>query len=337
MSTSARTVGASGLGTLRWRVQAGLVALAIALVAIVGTGLYAIERVVDAFGVAHDELHYEALPLSALRSEVLAVEPARYEAVMTGTSAARASLDRRVAQIDKGFERVAGESLTEEGESVAAAQEQWRAAVAVITSVPSTGSRDSRAAALAPFTMAIHGTAASLRAAEMTSSADADAELHEAREAQQRTSVLFVTMGTVALGLLWVGLRQLIRRTLDPVARLSGATRQLGADDFTVRVPREELVELRQVADAFNAMVQELGRTHAALSHQALHDPLTGLANRALAYQRLDALARTVDAQVAAVLVDLDGFKEGQRHLRPPRRRSHSRAGSRAVDRFRPP
>ena len=47
------------------------------------------------------------------------------------------------------------------------------------------------------------------------------------------------------------------------------------------------------------------------LEHAALHDELTGLANRRLAYDRLDhSLHRTSRGGHVAVLVcDLDGFK----------------------------
>jgi diguanylate cyclase (GGDEF)-like protein len=49
------------------------------------------------------------------------------------------------------------------------------------------------------------------------------------------------------------------------------------------------------------------------LSHQALHDPLTGLPNRALvldrAEQMLARVARTPGAKAAALYVDVDGFK----------------------------
>ena len=56
----------------------------------------------------------------------------------------------------------------------------------------------------------------------------------------------------------------------------------------------------------------DLARANARLRHQAFHDALTGLPNRTLAMARLTeatAQARRTGGTVAAVLVDLDGFK----------------------------
>lgn len=48
----------------------------------------------------------------------------------------------------------------------------------------------------------------------------------------------------------------------------------------------------------------------AQLRHLALHDPLTGLANRTLLTERLDdALSRSAPGSVGVILLDLDGFK----------------------------
>jgi diguanylate cyclase (GGDEF)-like protein/PAS domain S-box-containing protein len=48
----------------------------------------------------------------------------------------------------------------------------------------------------------------------------------------------------------------------------------------------------------------------AELIHRALHDPLTGLANRTLLYQRIEALAAaTADRRDCLIYLDLDGFK----------------------------
>ncbi len=61
------------------------------------------------------------------------------------------------------------------------------------------------------------------------------------------------------------------------------------------------------------AMAIENGRLYHALRHLALHDPLTGLANRSLFFDRaehaLARLARHAGAMVAVLFIDLDDFK----------------------------
>jgi diguanylate cyclase (GGDEF)-like protein len=57
-------------------------------------------------------------------------------------------------------------------------------------------------------------------------------------------------------------------------------------------------------------LVDELRDSRAAYAHQALHDPLTGLPNRARLRERLaQALAGPHPEQVAVLMLDLDGFK----------------------------
>jgi len=60
-------------------------------------------------------------------------------------------------------------------------------------------------------------------------------------------------------------------------------------------------------------MAIENGRLYGELRHRALHDPLTGLANRSLFHDRVEhALARLVRRQggiVAVLFIDLDDFK----------------------------
>jgi diguanylate cyclase (GGDEF)-like protein len=56
--------------------------------------------------------------------------------------------------------------------------------------------------------------------------------------------------------------------------------------------------------------VAELKATERKLSHQALHDPLTGLPNRTFFLERLElALERHGEDNTAVLFVDLDGFK----------------------------
>ncbi len=61
------------------------------------------------------------------------------------------------------------------------------------------------------------------------------------------------------------------------------------------------------------AMAIENGRLYQELRHRSLHDPLTGLANRSLFYDRADhalaRLARQDGASIAVLFMDIDGFK----------------------------
>ncbi|WP_367325984.1 diguanylate cyclase [Streptomyces sp. HUAS ZL42] len=65
-------------------------------------------------------------------------------------------------------------------------------------------------------------------------------------------------------------------------------------------------------ATALAASLREQAQLQKQLSHQATHDPLTGLANRALLNERLElALGRCSTACAAGLLMlDLDGFKD---------------------------
>lgn len=75
------------------------------------------------------------------------------------------------------------------------------------------------------------------------------------------------------------------------------------------------LLMLRQhvtLAENHN-LVRRLAETEKALRHQATHDHLTGLAGRAIMWERLERAQRFTTGEpfaVAVVFVDLDGFKE---------------------------
>jgi diguanylate cyclase (GGDEF)-like protein len=71
-----------------------------------------------------------------------------------------------------------------------------------------------------------------------------------------------------------------------------------------------------QVARAFDGHMAELARELAsereALLHQALHDPLTGLPNRVLLYDRINQavlVSKRTAGTFAILAIDLDGFK----------------------------
>ena len=70
--------------------------------------------------------------------------------------------------------------------------------------------------------------------------------------------------------------------------------------------------ELGNVGRAFNAMAAQLQESRNDLHHQARHDSLTALPNRALFMERLDhaiVRARRRGSRLSVLYVDLDGFK----------------------------
>ena len=102
---------------------------------------------------------------------------------------------------------------------------------------------------------------------------------------------------------------------LDPPAAAHAA--QLGASSSAAatsahRAELDSFTEFNQVADAFNAMADALRQSDHELHHRAFHDPLTGLANRALLFDRidhaLDAPRRTGSA-IGVLFIDVDDFK----------------------------
>ena len=92
--------------------------------------------------------------------------------------------------------------------------------------------------------------------------------------------------------------------------------RALGAIEATSRRPAffdERRIRLAQTLAAEAGMALENARLYEELRHQAFHDNLTGLANRALFQDRVEhALARRPgpeDGLVAVLFLDLDDFK----------------------------
>lgn len=142
------------------------------------------------------------------------------------------------------------------------------------------------------------------------------AELREELDAAQARGhkdrsllVVVLVAGLVLAVLVLVGLH---RGLVGPLRRLAVAARRFGRGDlaYTLEVTGDD--ELGQVATAFREMAWQLSASRAQLEHRALHDELTGLANRVLFTDRvghaLTGLARRAQP-LAVVFVDLDGFK----------------------------
>jgi diguanylate cyclase (GGDEF)-like protein len=125
---------------------------------------------------------------------------------------------------------------------------------------------------------------------------------------------LFATLAILFLGCLVGGIlsRRVYRSVTAPLKALEVATTHLGRDDVSYRIDVQGNDELARVGSAFNVMADKLQVSREELQYLALHEPLTGLPNRALFIEQLGhaiARSRRNRIPVSVLYLDLDGFK----------------------------
>jgi len=122
---------------------------------------------------------------------------------------------------------------------------------------------------------------------------------------------LFV-LSAIALGFV-IGIYILINRLiLTPIARISDSFSKEGYGEEFV-LPRHGSREIYNLVSAYNRMRELIEQRKNALEHQALHDTLTGLPNRALLQDRLNhaiTYSNRKKSPLAFMLLDLNRFKE---------------------------
>jgi diguanylate cyclase (GGDEF)-like protein len=152
--------------------------------------------------------------------------------------------------------------------------------------------------------------------------------LHKLQEAMQRTAhaemsglsraarnIAVFPWALVGLHLVVVtaGFLYLRRGVLAPLSRLARALRREAEGKPAALAIAGGASEIQDLSQAFRRMREEVRARQGDLEHQAFHDPLTALPNRALLEDRLDqAILRSRRAGTggALMMVDLDFFKE---------------------------
>lgn len=133
-----------------------------------------------------------------------------------------------------------------------------------------------------------------------------------------------VAANTAALGLVVIvaALVMLDKLVFARLVRFGEQTAQIRGGSSASRLTvggDDELDELDELAAAVNGLLDADAASQQRLRHEALHDPLTGLANRALLLDRLGAalsrVRRSPDVRAALLFIDLDRMKRINDHL----------------------
>ncbi len=101
---------------------------------------------------------------------------------------------------------------------------------------------------------------------------------------------------------------------LQPLSQVTRAMKAVAKGEPHARLPRANSIEARNLIEAFAHMRRNVHERQIALRHQALHDALTGLPNRALIKDRLHQLILSSERDrkscFCLLMIDLDRFKE---------------------------
>ena len=126
------------------------------------------------------------------------------------------------------------------------------------------------------------------------------------RSASLRRSLMPFTVATLAMGL---------RLALAVTGHTADAFVMVVLVATTLLIIARQLLTLQEnqeLTESLHQKIGELTSREEQLSHQAFHDPLTGLANRRLFTDRVDhalTLCRRTGDRTAVLFVDLDDFK----------------------------
>jgi len=133
-------------------------------------------------------------------------------------------------------------------------------------------------------------------------------DLHRASEERKRVAIGGALALVLALVLVSFIQARAIARPLENLVSVAGA---LMRGDYRRRVKPSLNYEVDALGQAVNHLAGELERKLAELTHQATHDPLSGLPNRTQFIRYVDdALAEAgTDEAVAILFLDLDNFK----------------------------
>jgi diguanylate cyclase (GGDEF)-like protein len=100
------------------------------------------------------------------------------------------------------------------------------------------------------------------------------------------------------------------RSATRPIGELVRAARRIERGQYGTEVSVAGGEEFRSLAATFNTMQSNIAAREADISHQAYHDPITGLPNRAQATRDLEGLLADPTQPAALVLIGLSNLRD---------------------------
>jgi diguanylate cyclase (GGDEF)-like protein len=288
-----------------------MVAMLLPVVAVVASGMVSFRSSISALEQFREETVEEATVIEGLRDRLMSADDVGEELVESGKPLSDGEFSTLSQRIDADFDDLAILDARTERRLVVEARQSWTLAFAALEDAtrPSDESIDDL---LDPFHLHIDAASSSLADLHSYQGMQVANEIRSLRGREQ--TQLLTAGGALVAGLLLAGaLAWRLRRSITrPLHELEAAAATFGADDFAHRVVVSGDDELARLGTAFNSMAAKLQKSRTELEHHALHDGLTGLANRVLFMERLEhalARARRRQSPVSVLYVDLDDFK----------------------------
>lgn len=121
------------------------------------------------------------------------------------------------------------------------------------------------------------------------------------------------TAAIAGLFILFLGFIFLVRLILTPIANVTQALQDESKGSDTILQSNLSMLETKNLIKAFKEMRKQINSRQKELEHHALHDSLTGLANRGLLNIRLEQAIQNAHREkkyFSVLIMDLDRFKE---------------------------
>jgi diguanylate cyclase (GGDEF)-like protein len=135
-----------------------------------------------------------------------------------------------------------------------------------------------------------------------------DYPLSEVLRRYRRVSFLLVPIMLIGLFATLLGATVISRGVARPIEALARQTKRIADGDYSPPLPLPRTDELGQLSLALGGMTRAIAEREQRVQHQATHDPVTGLANRAAFTAAIDALA--MGGRGAILVVGLIRWRE---------------------------